>query len=391
MDFACVRGADYSVLKRRFGGEKGVGPQFESDFKKILEHEVAGDVVRVEEMVGNTGIYDQKVAGVLASASTWAYSDADTMARMMCMRGIPNNETVSMHVDNDGLFLDTTVHVVQSHCRDLVLVCFAGTRPTNYIQLFLDASAKTDSFFSMGTVHGGFYRGFLGLWPVLRVQLKAALLGYSNCFVNTTNVLSHVDYQTPDEIERAIAGQRPSDLVDDCPSGQVGQGMKALYLCGHSLGGAMAVLAAAAMHLDSELAPLADKLRGVYTFGQPMVGDEVFAQACSDRFGKQLFRHVYKRDLIPHFPPKTVGKKFVHFGSEYTAPQTNWELQSTQAAQLRYGALPLVLGFVAWLQDQYPEFGPLSFLRPRYSLADHQPINYLRTSLQSAPGSEFRP
>jgi len=41
---------------------------------------------------------------------------------------------------------------------------------------------------------------------------------------------------------------------------------------------------------------------------------------------------------------------------------------------------------VAWVRDQFPL---LSWLPLPYSLSDHSPLNYLRTSLDSDPGSEL--
>ncbi|WP_437742653.1 lipase family protein [Sorangium sp. So ce1504] len=387
MEFTCARGPDAKGSTEHF---KGLGRQFEIDFENILQHEIASDTELVEHLVNNTRRYDQKAAALLSAASTWAYSDADTMARMMCLRGIPNNETVSMHLKNDALFLDTTVHVIQSQCGELVIVCFGGTLPTNTIQLLLDASVKADPFFSTGIVHGGIFRAFLGLWPGIRVQLKGALLGYSNCFINAINEISHRDYTDLKPLDLKSLTMENSTLPgaeDGCPATVGRAKMKALYLTGHSLGGALAVLATAAMHMDPVLAPIRDRLCGVYTFGQPMVGDEVFAKAFGSMFGDRLFRHVYRNDLVPHLPPQTVGR-FTHFGQEYTSPLATWEFRNTRASQTWLGLYALAIGAAAWIKDQFPLLSKVSL---PYSLGDHSPLNYLRTSLQSFPGAEFLP
>lgn len=77
-----------------------------------------------------------------------------------------------------------------------------------------------------------------------------------------------------------------------------------LYITGHSLGGALAVLAAALIDWDDELNKMfPDMLRGIHTYGQPMVGDATFAREHADGIGKYPFRHVYERDIVPRLEP----------------------------------------------------------------------------------------
>ncbi len=63
---------------------------------------------------------------------------------------------------------------------------------------------------------------------------------------------------------------------------------RTIWLTGHSLGGALATLAAAR---------LAD-VTGLYTFGSPLVGDRQFAERCPDR----AYRVVNNNDIVPHVP-----------------------------------------------------------------------------------------
>ena len=79
--------------------------------------------------------------------------------------------------------------------------------------------------------------------------------------------------------------------------------LDALYVTGHSLGAAVAVVAAENIYNDPDLSSLKSVLRGVYTYGQPMVGDPVYAKACVDSgFASLVFRHVYGVDSVPPFP-----------------------------------------------------------------------------------------
>ncbi|WP_437796736.1 lipase family protein [Sorangium sp. So ce693] len=408
MDYESAKAPDYTFFTEHF---KRLGLRVQRDLEDVLKAELPNDERLVHYLVEVLpGKYDQKAAAVLSAASTWAYSDADVMARMLRLRGFTNNETISMRLRNNALLLDTTVHISQSRDRELVFVCFGGTDPKNIIQLLLDASAKTDSYFSTGDVHGGFFRAFLALWPLVRILLRGALLGYPIGLLAELNRVGHgVALAQPGTESGTVPGLAPLDSVTRAPQvrpaspiGEIPEAseekLKALYIGGHSLGGALAVLAAAEIHRDPLLAPLQRKVRGIYTFGQPMVGDAVFAQTCDDRFGEKLFRHVYRRDVVPQFPPITMGK-FAHSGQLYTAPplDTGWALQRAQASanglltgseQALAGTAALALGAIAWLKDQLPLF---SWLPLPYSLGDHSPLNYLRTSLQVVPGSEFRP
>jgi hypothetical protein len=70
----------------------------------------------------------------------------------------------------------------------------------------------------------------------------------------------------------------------------------------------------------------------VYTFGHVMVGDSVFADAFQPAFGDRYFRHVYRKNIVPHLPPSTMGS-FVDFGNEQNG---SWVMRGTPANRLDY-------------------------------------------------------
>jgi triacylglycerol lipase len=76
-----------------------------------------------------------------------------------------------------------------------------------------------------------------------------------------------------------------------------------IWIAGHSLGGAMATLAA--KRLEAPYEPYA-----AYTFGQPRVGDRAFAED----FGETLHRFVNHRDPVPNFPLPGVVHRYRHVG-----------------------------------------------------------------------------
>ncbi len=81
---------------------------------------------------------------------------------------------------------------------------------------------------------------------------------------------------------------------------------QSLWCTGHSLGGALAVVAAAQLLVDGH------RVNGLYTFGQPRVGDETFANECVRRIAGQHFRFVNNNDTVTRVPPREFA--YAHAG-----------------------------------------------------------------------------
>jgi hypothetical protein len=318
-----------------------------------------------------TGMYDADAAFVLAAASAWAYSDADTFSKMMARRGLPENDCVAITLANDALFVDSTAYLVQSRDGRVAVLCFRGTEPRNVIDWLTDASVEAEPFEALGKVHGGFLRGAMALWPDLSALLEGAADGRSI---------------------RAVEAEwrsRRSGLATEEEAGGAGFGarhpMEVLYIAGHSLGGALAVLTGALLCSRSESSGLWEKVRGVYTFGQPMVGDQAFARRLEDTLGRSLFRHVYRQDIVPRLPPRVMGR-FAHLGREYASSDAGWVYQPQASRQVATAFASSGIGVLAWVKQQVPLLRPLTL---PFSWGDHSPMNYLRTSAAPHPGSEF--
>ena len=158
-----------------------------------------------------------------------------------------------------------------------LVVAFAGTDPVVAANWITDFNIRTGS----GGIHRGFSDGVERVWPAL----VAALKGTS----------------------------------------------KPISLTGHSLGGALAVVAA--WRLVGDGPELSDKMpsgglidtariAGVFAFGMPRVGDEEFAEAY--RLGglwQKTARLEYGADIVPSLPPAATGQLgFRHVGPALHCP-----------------------------------------------------------------------
>jgi hypothetical protein len=160
-----------------------------------------------------------------------------------------------------------------------------------------------------------------------------------------------------------------------------------LYITGHSLGGALAVLAAARIFTENRLyKEYWNVLQNVHTFGQPMVGDREFATRFEEPFKGILFRHVYDHDVFPRLPPRTAGA-FWHIGEEYVSTKTGWAYQSKGVSQARTLVGSTVLGVMAFLMDQLAGIPILERLPRPYSVRDHSLLGYLRVSQMTHPAA----
>jgi hypothetical protein len=90
---------------------------------------------------------------------------------------------------------------------------------------------------------------------------------------------------------------------------------QSVWFTGHSLGGALAMLAAARLSLEEP------RLRadGVYTYGQPRTCDRLLGAAYNSRFSGRSFRFVNNEDIVPQLPPEPVYthvESVRHFGAD---------------------------------------------------------------------------
>jgi Lipase (class 3) len=104
-------------------------------------------------------------------------------------------------------------------------------------------------------------------------------------------------------------------MIDTYPNSSI-------LVTGHSLGGAIALLAALDIKTYFEIPPENFTL---YTFGQPRVGDKVFSDfVWSQLSSSNYYRVVHYDDMVPHVPPQA-GTQYRHAGHEVWYPSRQFD------------------------------------------------------------------
>ena len=190
---------------------------------------------------------------------------------------------------------------------------------------------------------------------------------------------------SPDDLHSGFA--KAVDMV--WPKIQTALGKRAapaqpLFFTGHSLGGALAILAASRALLESHVQQVV-----IYTFGSPRTGGEIFFNDYTPRLGDTTFRLIHGTDIVPTVP-LTLLHVYRHVGQavqcasgglfDWVAPMAregNKPVILESAEQSGFAdlgalaALPLVDGIGPGLRNQLEGFLPRM-------IRDHVPQNYFR-------------
>jgi triacylglycerol lipase len=191
----------------------------------------------------------------LANCSLLAYSDQAEIDKQLKQRGfeavIPCQSSHSM---------DAQAYLAVR--ADATVIAFRGTEPTNERDFAADFNTRQIpfeaklNFNGWGRVHEGWIDG-----------VNAVLL----------------------KIAEALR-------VQD-------NGTRSLWLTGHSSGGALAMLTAAFLANVPN-----SRIAGVFTYGQPRVGDPAFRTSYDRVLGNVTFRCVNDHDPVPHLPPRELSR-----------------------------------------------------------------------------------
>jgi hypothetical protein len=301
--------------------------------------------------------YDHRTAYMLSVVAGWTYAEKATFEKQLQYYGLYRARVEEFRIENDPMLIRASVYLIRSSSGETGILAFRGTEPTSLISWLADFEATWTPFFDHGNVHTGFYANLQALWGDISDWLESVTVGGNG------------------------KAEKSSGAVAMKP-------LKALYVTGHSLGAALAVLAAARVVQDPRHKEL---LRSVYTYGQPMVGDAAFKAYCESEFAGKLFRHVFDSDIVCRMPPRVVGK-FEQFGEEWfcRSAADTWQKDGTsrsrQALLLSPALLAVGLSYYARRVELFRRF------RSPYSMDDHEPSNYIGASRRAlGPRKVARP
>jgi triacylglycerol lipase len=233
--------------------------------------------------------------------------------------------------------------VVVAGGHGATLVSFAGTDPLKVEDWITDFSIRQKTM----TLHSGFQAAVESVWSL---------------------------------IEAAITS-RPAE--------------QPVFFTGHSLGGALAIIAA-----ERALRELQVQAKAVYTFGSPRTGGADFFNSYTPKLGDSTFRVVDGTDLVAAVPPSLMGD-FHHVGQAIRCetdglfdtqtpklPRENDEPDLLQNALLSVVAnIGALTSFQLFKPVGSQPLDQFSALLPRI-VRDHVPANYFRAlsiSIQRAP------
>jgi triacylglycerol lipase len=208
--------------------------------------------------------YSLGTARALAWMSQLAYetADRDKVERICRLFELCLLESVANDRDNGSDLLPIHTRAVIAEGHGAIIIAFAGTDP------LIPANWITD-----------FDVGFRFRFNK-RVTPPALHSGFEKAY-------------------RSVAGKVAETLAKRTET--------PVLITGHSMGAALAVIAADEFLSEKKLRPHA-----VYAFGMPRVGGKDFAQRYNDTLGHITYRLVHGADIVATVPPSSLG--FRHVG-----------------------------------------------------------------------------
>lgn len=252
--------------------------------------------------------YNPKLALSLAKASRLVYEDVPYMARIIQQWGVDMGENFRFFNSHNR---DTQAFMFRTN--ECMVLIFRGTQEvrdwsTNLDTKLRDFKIRQSGITVMSSYRGKVHTGFFLGWA---------------------------------EIERAVLKQFES-WRKASPNGT----LPPLFIAGHSLGGALATMAAASLKDNNY------NVSGLYTFGQPRVGDLAFTRKVYKDLSGQVYRFVNNNDVVPHVPPPfSVQNPRRLYGHVGTAKYFNSKGLLAQNNRTLYRALDGLIGLIKSISE----------------------------------------
>lgn len=203
--------------------------------------------------------YNGENALVLAVCAKLAYSSADEIKAVVQDKWKFNNFKFFDSGKSTQAFIagnDT-----------MIIIAFRGTQIQKLRDIIADVELKP-THGALGNVHKGFNKALHEVWgeKALKEDMRAYL----------------------------------KKILDKNQS---------IWFCGHSLGAALATLAASEYVINDK-----GKVNGVYTLGQPRVGNGEFASGFDKALPDKCFRFINNNDVVTRIPLPLPVFKYTHVG-----------------------------------------------------------------------------
>ncbi len=250
-------------LFERFGYRILPSPYRDTDLLAIAQNTAS-------KSASGSSTYSPQMALTLAKAAYLAYQDKQFVAEIVgrwgtALTGRSEQDIIRRdfrYFNNRGR--DTQAYMFRTDA--FMVLAFRGSQEpkdwmTNLTMQLRNFTIQKDGVTTLSSYQGRVHTGFFLAWAIIEKSVLAQIQRWRE------------------------------DLAND------GQPMVPLYVTGHSLGGALATMATAAL-VEGGI-----DVAGVYTFGQPRVGDRTFVKQLRASTQGKIFRFVNHNDIVPHVPP----------------------------------------------------------------------------------------
>ncbi|RAL08914.1 lipase family protein [Aspergillus homomorphus CBS 101889] len=209
-------------------------------------------------------LFSQYSAAAYCSSNINSASTALSCSTDNCPLVVSAAPTVLDEFNETAEFGDTAGFIAVDATNKAIIVSFRGSHDlSNWIANIDFGLTDASSICSGCEIHSGFWKAWETVASTITAKIEAALT-------------SHADYE--------------------------------LVFTGHSLGAALAAVAATVLRNDGYTVDL-------YNFGQPRIGNLALADYITNQNKGSNYRVTHEDDIVPKLPPKLLG--YHHFSPEY--------------------------------------------------------------------------